>query len=109
VDPSALGVEVHVGPASSMPPSYLPPEIIRSLALHPMIHMIINIPGYSVPVSKRKQPRALLMRTTPYDLIAAIEDAAHPSHQMLTPCRMMKLALCYVYWRATVKRRGWDG
>jgi hypothetical protein len=40
------------------------------------------------------------------DLIAAIEDASHPAHQMLSSCRMTKLALGYVYWRTTVKRRG---
>jgi hypothetical protein len=63
-----------------------------------MIQLIINIPAYSVAVSKRKQPRALLIRTTLDDLIAAIEGASHPSHQVLTSCRMTKLALCYVYW-----------
>jgi len=56
----------------SSSPAYLPREIIRSPALHPMIQMIINIPAYSVPVSKRKQPGALLIRTTLDDLIAAI-------------------------------------
>jgi hypothetical protein len=52
---------------------------------------MMNISTHSVPVSRRKQPRALLIRTTLYDLIAAINAEVGADEEDLVVALVVQL------------------
>jgi hypothetical protein len=52
---------------------------------------MINISTHSVPVSKRKRPRALFIRTTLYDLIAAINAEVGADEEDLVVALVVQL------------------
>jgi hypothetical protein len=52
---------------------------------------MMNISTHSVPVSRRKQPRALFIRTTLYDLIAAINAEVSADEEDLVVALVVQL------------------
>jgi hypothetical protein len=52
---------------------------------------MMNISTHSVPVSRRKRPRALRIRTTLYDLIAAINAEVGADEEHLVVALMVQL------------------